>query len=418
MKADDVRDIPQAAGAVGPLAGVRITDFTWIGAGSYTTKLLADMGADVVKIETAVRPDTLRMMPPFKDGKAGLNRSGYFADRNSSKRSIALNMKHPKAQAIARRMIARSEAVTNNFTPGVMAGFGLGWEDVRAFKPGIVYLAMSLLGDSGPERDYLGYGLMINAMSGILGLSGNPGQLPAGTGTNYPDHIPNPTHAAVALMAALRHLRRTGEGQCVDMSQLEPAVCLMGPTVLDWSANGHSAHRRGNQHPVHAPHGVYPVRGEDRWISIAAMGDTQWSALARVLGQPAWLDRPEWLQAAGRRAQASELDARVAEATARHDGRELMEALQAEGVAAGLVLDCADVITDRQLVHQRQWATLDHPEMGPSLYSTVPLSFSATPARPYRPAPLLGQHTAEVCKEWLGLDDGEIQALAAEDVLK
>jgi benzylsuccinate CoA-transferase BbsF subunit len=402
----------------GPLDGVKVTDFTWIGAGSFTTKLLADMGADVVKLETATRPDTLRMMPPFKDKVPGVNRSGYFADRNTSKRSVALNMKKPQARELARRMIAQSHIVINNFTPDVMPRFGLGWDDVRAFKPDIVYVAMSLLGASGPERDYLGYGHMINAMSGLLRLSGHPQRDPTGTGTNYPDHIPNPTHAVFALLAALRHLRRTGEGQYVDIAQLEPAVALLGPTVLEWTVNGVDRKRVGNAHDTLAPHGVYPTKGDDRWLALAVADEAQWASLAHELGHPEWLERAEWRDAAGRRAQRSALDEALAEATRDRQGTELMEALQRRGVPAGVVQDAADVIVDPQLVHRGQWVHLDHPEMGRSLYSAPPMQLSATPAWPRRPAPLLGQHTREVCHEWLGLQDPEIDALLADEVLK
>lgn len=404
--------------APGPLAGVKVTDFTWIGAGSFTTKILADMGADVVKLETATRPDTLRLMPPFKDKITGVNRSGYFADRNTSKRSIALNMKKPEAQQLARRMIGQSHIVINNFTPDVMAKFGLGWEDVRAFKPDIVYVAMSLLGATGPERDYLGYGHMINAMSGLLGLSGHPDRDPTGTGTNYPDHIPNPTHAVFALLAALRHLRRTGEGQFVDVAQLEPAVALLGPTMLEWTVNGRNRSRMGNRHDELAPHGVYPTAGDDRWIAIAVSDDSQWASLAQVLDCSEWLDSPRWTSCVGRRDDAEALDAAICEAIHGCDGQALMAELQARGVPAGVVLDCAEVIHDPQLVHRGQWVRLDHPEMGNSLYSAPPMHLSATPAWPRSPAPLLGQHTREVCREWLQLDDQRIDELIAQEVLK
>jgi benzylsuccinate CoA-transferase BbsF subunit len=401
----------------GPLAGVKVTDFTWIGAGSFTTKILADMGADVVKLETATRPDTLRLMPPFKDQVSGVNRSGYFADRNTSKRSIAINMKQPEARALARRMIEQSHVVINNFTPDVMAKFGLGWDDVRKFKPDIVFVGMSLLGATGPERDYLGYGHMINAMSGLLGLSGHRDRDPTGTGTNYPDHIPNPTHAVFALLAALRHARRTGEGQFVDVAQLEPVTSLLGPTVLEWTVNGRKRERMGNGHDALAPHGVYPVAGDDRWIAISAATDAHWQALARALGREPWTRVAKWATAEGRRADAAALDEQIGQVTRERDGHALMTALQSQGVPAGVVLDCSEVITDPQLAHRGQWVHLDHPEMGRSLYSAPPVHLSRTPAWPRRPAPLLGQHTREVCHEWLGLDDARIDELIAQEVL-
>eukprot|EP01041_Mallomonas_annulata_P018373 gene18373-37278_t len=178
-----------------PLAGIRVADFCWLGAGSYCTKLLADMGADVIKIESSARLDSLRLAPPYKDGISGINRSGYFADRNTSKRSITIDMKHPKALGLVSRLIERSDIVSNNFTPGVMEKFGLGYESVRKMRPDIVYLAMSMQGSEGPERSYLGYGASMVSLTGLHDLSGLPEREPAGTGTNYPDHIPNPCHA-------------------------------------------------------------------------------------------------------------------------------------------------------------------------------------------------------------------------------
>jgi benzylsuccinate CoA-transferase BbsF subunit len=401
----------------GALDGVRIADFTWIGAGSYATKLLADLGAEVVKIESASRPDTLRLMPPFKDGISGVNRSGYFADRNSSKRSVALNMKLPEARVLAREFVARADVVINNFTPGVMDRFGLGYRDVCEFKPDIVYAAMSLLGASGPESSYLGYGNMINAMSGLLRLSGFPGREPSGTGTNFPDHIPNPTHAVFAVIAALRHRRKTGQGQFIDISQLEPSAALMGPTVLEWTVNGVDRTRIGNRHDRFAPHGVYRVAGDDRWIAIVVTSDAQWTALAEVLGQPGWRDDERWRDLAARQSNGDALDAAIDAVTAAWDGHELMQALQQRGIPSGVVQDPSDVIRDPQLNHRQHWIRLNHPEMGQTLYNAPPMALSATPARPDRPAPLLGEHTREVCVEWLGLDAARIDDLISRQVL-
>ena len=207
-----------------PLKGIRVADFCWLGAGSYTTKILGDMGADVIKIESAARLDSLRMAAPYKDGVPGVNRSGYFADRNTSKRSITVDMKHPRALALVRRLIEQSDIIANNFTPGVMEKFGLGYDAVRAMKPDIIYLAMSMQGSQGPERSYLGYGASMVSLTGLHELSGLPDREPAGTGTNYPDHVPNPCHAAFALLAALRHRRRTGQGQLIDLRRSSPPL--------------------------------------------------------------------------------------------------------------------------------------------------------------------------------------------------
>lgn len=402
-----------------PLSGVRVADFTWIGAGSFTTKLLADFGADVIKIESATRLDTLRDGAPFKDGIRGVNRSGYFADRNSSKRSVTIDMKQPEGQALARRLIARSDVVANNFTPGTMEKFGLGYDAVRAIREDIVYISMSMQGSSGPEHKYLGYGLTIGALTSMQYLSGLPDREPAGTGTNFPDHIPNPCHAAFAILAALRHRRRTGQGQLIDMAQTEPTISVLGPAVMQWTANGEIIERRGNQHVAGAPHGVYPCAGDDRWIAISAIEPAAWRGLVRVLGLNSLAADERLMRADARWERREDINKTVADATRAWDADKLMEALQQAGVAAGVVRDAAAIVTrDPQLQARGHWVRLQHPEMGESVYNAPAFRMSGVEIGPYSPAPLLGQHTEEVCRDVLGMTQGEIAALAESGVLR
>ena len=401
-----------------PLAGIRVTDFTWIGAGSYATKILADFGAEVIKIESSRRIDSLRMAAPYKDRIKGVNRSGYFADRNTNKRSIAIDMKHPKALGLARRLVAQSDVVANNFTPGVMDRFGLGYDAVRAVRPDIIYLAMSMQGSSGPEHRYLGYGASMAALTGLQHLTGLPGREPAGTGTNFPDHVPNPCHAAFAVMAALRHRRRTGEGQYIDIAQTEPTIALLGPTFLDLTVNGRVQQPNGNEHARAAPHGVYPCQGDDRWIAIAIMNDGQWAALADVLGNPEWTRDEALGRSDTRHALRRELDSKLAAATAQWVAEDLMRRLEARGVPAGVVQTAADVVDrDPQLRHRGHWVKLHHPEMGETIYNAPPMRFSRTPVELKRPAPLLGEHTDEICREWLSMSPEQTQRLKDEGVL-
>jgi benzylsuccinate CoA-transferase BbsF subunit len=399
-----------------PLEGVRIVDFCWVGAGSYATKLLADQGADVIKIESRARLDGIRLSAPFAGGRKGVNTSGYFADRNTSKRSCTINMKTEEGQRIARDLVAEADVVANSFTPGVMERFGLGWEDVRRLNPRIVYLAMSMQGDGGPERDYLGYGLTISALVGLHGLTALPGRLPVGTGTNYPDHIPNPCHAAFAVLAALRHVRRTGVGQYIDLAQTEATISALGPAMLEFSVNGHDREPLGNAHDRYAPHGVYPAAGDDRWIAIAVTTDDQFAALAEILGLPEAVPRD--LDETSRRERRAELDALVAEATVTFDPRELVTRLQERGVPAAPVHDAAGVVDeDAQLESRQHWVRLPHAEMGESLYNAPPFRFSRTPSELRAAAPLLGEHTVEVCREVLGMNNAEIDRLVADGVL-
>lgn len=400
-----------------PLKGIKIIDFTWIGAGSYTTKIFADYGADVIKIESRERLDSLRDAKPFLDGIPGVNRSGYFADRNSSKRSITVNMKSAEGRELVYRLIRDCDIVANNFTPGTMEKFCLGYDEVKAIKHDVIYIAMSMHGQTGPESKYLGYGLTMGAVTGLQYLCGLPDRDPAGTGTNYPDHIPNPTHAAFAILAALRHRRRSGHGQMIDMAQIEPTISLLGPAVMDYTANHHVVEREGNQHIAGAPHGVYPVKGTDRWLSISAPNQTSWIVLKDILGTPEISFDPRFRNALTRWENRSELDNVIAKITASLDGTLLMTQLQARGVAAGLVNNAADVLhDDPQLAHRGHWVYLDHPEMGSTVYNALPFRFSHTSGRPHRPAPLLGQHTDEVLTE-MGLSTAEISMLHANGAL-
>jgi benzylsuccinate CoA-transferase BbsF subunit len=399
----------------GALDGVRVVDFSWVGAGSFTTRFLAEHGADVIKIESSTHLDSLRVGPPFAGGIKGVNRSGYFAERNADKRSVTIDLKHPDGPGLVRRLIEGADIVANNFRPGVMDGLGFGYDDVAAINPGVIYLAMSMQGATGPESTYLGYGITIAAVSGLTALSAEPGRYPVGTGTHFPDHVPNPGHAVVAVLAALRHRRRTGEGQQIELAQTETTIAGVGPQLMKWTADGEETPPRGNGDPRWAPHGVFPTAGDDRWIAIVARDDAEWRALAAELG----LDAEAGLTTASRLADADRIAADVARATRERDGVELMHRLQAAGVPAGVVADARFLVDqDPQLAARGHWRRLDHPEMGPALYGTAPFRLSATPGVLDRPAPLLGQHTREVLHELLGLDEARLDQLEADGVLR
>ena len=401
-----------------PLAGVRVTDFSWIGAGSYTTKILADMGAEAFKIESTIRVDSLRTSGPFKDKIPGLNRSGYFADRNTSKRSVTIDLKSPKGIELIHEMVKKSDIVANNFTPGTMDGLGLGYEALKQINPSLIYLAMSFQGSDGPDHDTLGYGLTIGALVGLQYLTGLPGRKPAGTGTNYPDHVPNPCHAAFAVLAALRHRRRTGQGQRIDVAQTEPPTALLASAMMDYTVNGRVVQPAGNHGKSAAPHGVYPCRGDDRWIAISVYDDAQHRSLSTVLNAPS-LCAGKWANLAGRLSDQDALDAALAAATMNWEAEKLMAALQAKGIAAGVVQNAADVVArDPQLAHRDHWRRIPHAETGSMLYNGQPFRFGALKLGPRFGAPLLGEHTDEVLRDFLGLDAAKIAALRADGVLK
>lgn len=398
-----------------PLEGIRVADFCWVGAGSYATKILADHGADVIKVESSMKVDGLRLTPPFAERRAGVNRSGYFADRNSSKRSLALNLKHEASRELARRLIASSDIVANNFTPGTMERFGLGWPTVQQLNPRAIYLAMSMQGSTGPYSHHLGYGLTMGATVGLQHLTGDPDREPIGTGTNYPDHVPNPTHAAFVVLAALRHRARTGRGQYIDLAQIEPSLSVLGPSYLQWTVDHDAPTRQKNRDDNAAPHGVYPCRGERSWVAIVVEDDDAWQTLVRVLGIA---PQPSWSTFAGRKADEDRLDHLLASTTSTWDLGDLVVELRQSGVLAEPVLDAQGVVEDEQLAARGHWVRLEHAEMGASTYNAWPHRMSRTPWRLGPAAPLLGEHTDEVCREVLGLSEGEIAGLRESGVLK
>jgi benzylsuccinate CoA-transferase BbsF subunit len=402
-----------------PLRGVRVVDFTWQGAGPFTTKALADHGAEVIRVESSKRLDGLRSMGPYPGGVKGPERSGYFANRNSNKRDLVLNLKHPAARDLALRLIAQSDVVANNFGPGTMESLRLAYDDVRAVRPDVIYLAMSVNGSSGPERDEVGYGLTVSARTALHYLCGLPDRLPVGTGTNYPDHVAAPCHATFAVLAALRHRRRTGQGQLIDLSQAETMISLLGPAVLDCSANGRVPLRQGNRDAAAAPSGVYPCAGDDRWLALSVFTDDQWRALAAELDAPEWTTDPRFATLVARHQHHDTLDAAIAERTRPREPYALMAALLARGVPAGVMQTAEDLVErDPQLRARGHFARLDHSEMGPSLYDAPPFRLQGVGEPIMRtPAPLVGQHTREVCQEHLGLADDEIDRLIADGVL-
>lgn len=256
---------------------------------------------------------------------------------------------------------------------------GLGADVVLLEPPGAVYLAMSMQGATGPEADSRGYGLTITALTGFQHLTALPGRDPAGTGTNYPDHIPNPTHAVFAVLAALRHRRATGQGQCIDVAQTEPTIAMLAPIIMQAQLDGTDPAPIGNAHPHLPSQGVFPCAGDDRWIAISLRDARDAAACARILGT----------------ADPAALPA----ATRAHEAHSLMRALQAAGVPAGAVQTSAEVLADPQLRHRAHVAALPHAEMGLSHYNALPFTMDGLPRHPRRAAPLLGEHTTAICAE-------------------
>ena len=402
-------------------AGLRVADFAWVGVGPNATMQLAFHGAEVIRIESSKRPDTFRAGGPRPSHGGGLDGSAYFAKFNRGKRSVALNLQHPRAVEVAKRLIAQSDVMTESFAPGFLERIGLDYACVREIKPDIIMCSMSMEGQTGPHAGYRGFGLTLQATAGVTALTGWPDRIPVGTGVAYTDWVA--THVAiVGLLAALDHRRRTGEGQYIDLSQLEASTLVLDAALIDALNTGRSATALGNRDLRMAPHGVYPAaddeRGGDRWAAIAVADDTQWRALCEVMERKDWSADAELAQVEGRLARQDELDAELSRWTAQQTVAAIERTLQGVGVAAHRASDVRDAHEDPQLAHRGHWAESDHAVIGPQSYETPGWRLSETPPPAPRPSPLLGQDSEYVYREICGYSEAEFQQLIIDGVVE
>lgn len=405
-----------------PLAGVRVCDLTWIIAGPTCTRVLADFGAEVIRVEHEQAVDAIRLGRPIVGERPTLNNSGFFNYFNRNKKSILLNARHPQGMEVLKRLIAASDVVVENFSSGVMASWGLDYPQLRAINPGVIYCSISGFGHSGRDRAFTTWGPTAQALSGLTLMSGLPGQPPAGWGYSYMDHTAG-YYGAMAVMMALYHRRKTGEGQHIDISQVENGIVLTGPAVLDFTVNGRSWRREGMPpgnnawEPRVAPHNAYPCAGEDRWVAIAVMNDAEWQALIRAMDEPAWAREPRFATNDGRLTHQHELDDRIGMWTSEFEDYEVMELLRAAGVRAGAMQKASDRRErDPQLAARDWWHTLPHAELGDCEFDGVVPKLSATPGQVRTASPILGEHTFEVMTDVLGLSPEEYGELAESGV--
>jgi benzylsuccinate CoA-transferase BbsF subunit len=400
------------------LKGIRFADLTWAGAGPFSTKVFADFGAEVIKVESATRVDPVRLGGPFRDGVPGLNRSGYFASRNTGKHSVALNLKSEEGREVVRDLIRTADVVSNNFGPGAMDRLGLGYDEVRKIRPDVVYLSMPMYGEDGPLSNLLGVGMTISAVTGLMSLTGYEGGPPIGPGTHFPDHAANPYHAAFAVLAALRHRRRTGKGMKIDLAQVESTINCIGPAVLEEAITGEEPQRVGNRSAEHAPHNVFRCKGEDRWCAITVLTDEQWTALVRTIGVDTLAADTQLATAAGRLARVDEVEAAVSRWTVEREAQDVMSMLQAAGIPTGVVADPRTLMEhDPQLRHRGYWQRLDHPELLEATYTSPPYRLDGERVELVRP-PLIGEHTDAVLAGILGYDAARIAALRASGTIE
>jgi benzylsuccinate CoA-transferase BbsF subunit len=401
------------------LDGIRITDLTWAGAGPYSTKALSDLGAEVIKIESSVRPDPVRTGRPYKDGIKGLDRSGYFASRNNGKHSIAIDLKSGEARDLVLALAAQSDVISNNFAPGAMERLSLGYDDIRAVKPDIIYLSMPMYGEDGPLARMLGVGMTIAAVAGMIALTGYGSEgPPIGPGTHFPDHAVNPYHAAFAVLSALRYRRLTGRGVKIDLAQVESTLNSMGVPFLEWTGLGEEPPVEGNRSRFHAPHNIFRCAGDDAWCAIGVLTDGQWRALIDVIDRPDLGGDPGLATAAGRLARRGEVEAAVEAWTLRNTPEEAMRRLQDAGVSAGVVADARYLLdSDAQLLYRGNWQIVDHAVMGKTRFASPPYLVDGERVE-LRAPPLLGEHTDEVLSRVLGFTADRIAQLRADRVLR
>jgi benzylsuccinate CoA-transferase BbsF subunit len=400
------------------LQGVRFADLTWAGAGPFSTKIFSDFGAEVIKIESATRLDSVRTGGPFKDRKYGVNRSGYFASRNTGKKSLVLDLKSEEGSRLVFDVIRKSDVISNNFGPGAMNRMGLSYEAVRAIKPDIIYLSMPMYGEEGPRAELLGVGMTISAVTGLMWSTGYRPDDPVGPGTHYPDHAANPYHAAFAVLAALRRKRLTGEGMKIDLSQVESTINFIGTAVTECAMTGHDRPQVGNGSVESAPHNIFRCAGDDAWVAITATSDGEWQALARIVGGEGLAGDPRFAAARDRVARREELERLVSGWTATRGAEEAAVTLRKAGVPAALVANSRHLIeNDPQLAARGYWQRVEHPELGNSLYASPPYRIDGERVDLARP-PLLGEHNREILAGLLGLEAQEIERLEAAGVFK
>jgi len=396
------------------LGGLRVVEFSAAMAGPWIGRFLAWCGAEVIRVESKKHPDVVRLYVPPGDPERGTQPqlSPWFTDWNAGKRFVALDLTHPRAVELARALVARSDVVVENYTSGVLEKLGLGYRDLQRVRPDLVMLSTTGYGATGPCRGYVTWGSNVEAVSGLATLSGHPQRACTVTQFAYPDPL-SALHGLFAVLCALDHRRRTGEGQYVDLAQLEVSVAALGPALMEFLADGREPRRLGNRSLRAAPHGCYPCRGDDRWCAIAVFGEDDWARFRRALGDPAWARAPRFASLALRREHEDALDAQVAAWTRERDAAAVMEALQAQGVAAGVVQDVEDLARrDPQLAARGFFEELEHLAKGTVVATGVPLGLTGTPGRSGPAGAALGQDNAYVFGTLLGLSPQEIRACA------
>ena len=400
----------------GPFHGYRVLDFGWVLAGAIPGMVLADMGAEVIKVESRQRLDYMRMGRPIIGDQPDPEQHPMFHNVNRNKLSITLNTIHQQAVELARKLVARCDMVIENFSPGVMDRLGLGYEDLRQIKPDLIMASISSTGQTGPLRDLRAYAPSIGALAGLDSTLGYEEGRPLGLKHAYGD-ICGALHTVFAIVAALYQRQRTGRGQYIDLSMLRATIATQGLGLMEYIMTGRVMQPRGNYDPTMAPYGNYPCEGEDRWVSIAIATDEEWQGLKAALGSPAWTADPKFASRYGRLKHRHELDQHLAQWTAGRSAETVTELLQSHGVAAVPVMGAEERLFNSHFRERGLYADIDHPSLGAEPIFNLMWNLSQTPSAIRRHAPLMGEHNQQVFCEILGMSAQEVKVLEETQVI-
>jgi benzylsuccinate CoA-transferase BbsF subunit len=400
-----------------PLEGIRVTDFTWAWAGPYCTLQMAHMGAEVIRIESQKRPCVSRLIPSFADDVPGPNRAGYFNQYNQGKKSLQLDLSRPEGVDIVKKLVIKSDIVVQNFSAGAIDRMGLGYETLKQIKSDIIMISICGYGQTGPERQYMGYGPASVPLAGISSLTGYRDLGPAEVGISYGD--PNGgVFGAFAAMAALAYRQRTGKGVHVDLALWEALLVLMPEGLLDFAMNKSQPERDGNRDRWMSPHGCFKCRGDDdKWVTIACDSESEWCALCQAMDKPELATDKRFANVTARKANEEMLEEIVSSWTKERDRWDVTEVLQQAGVAAFPSMSNKDLATNPHLSARGYLVQRDHPEVGKRIHAGIPWQMSKTPCEVRAAAPQRGQHTDYVLYEILGMSDAEVQKLRKGQVL-
>ena len=399
-----------------PLEDVKILDFMWVMAGPAGTRMLADYGAVIVRVESPTRVDTARTLQPYQNNQIGPDASGLFSNCNAGKFGITLDLANPRSREVASDLIKWADVVTESFSPKAMRAWGLDYSTIRKIKPDIVMLSSCLMGQTGPLASFAGFGNLAAAISGFHNLTGWGDRAPAGPFGAYTDYV-SPRFTAIAILAALEYRRRTGKGQYIDQSQAEASLHFLTPALLDYSANGRAQIRAGNSDPEFAPHGIYPAQGDDRWVAIVCKTDDDFIALCDLMKRPELARDARFTTSADRRRNAPALDEIISHWTRELEPREVERLTQARSIPAHAVQNSAEFYTDSQVAYRGHFVELPHPVYGKTIVEGPRAKLSRTPAQARRAAPTLGQDNQYVLEKILGYGEEHIGELAASGVL-